>query len=113
MVSSKGGLTRFHWIGLLVPLVAAVSPQWLARISLPLPQPVVAVLAGALVAAVCLLIFKFVPYLKETQALGKAVLLGVLTAEVMIFHASGRLPAMAAITLFLFLYFNSVESLHS
>lgn len=109
---AKGGLSRFHVIGLLVPLLAALSPMGLSRVSIPkLPQPLFAVLAGAVVAAVAWVLFAFVPFLKESHALGKAVLLGALTTEVLIFHASTLLPTMANITLFLFFYFNTVEML--
>ena len=109
--ASAGGLSRYHLIGLLVPLLAAVSPMWLSRLSIPLPQPLVAVVAGVIVAALCYVVFRFVPYLKEAHALGKAVLLGALATEVLIFHASKSLPTMTTITLFLFFYFNSVETL--
>lgn len=109
---AKGGLSRFHWIGLLVPLLAALSPMGLSRLRIPgLPQPLFAVLAGALVAVVAWVFFAFVPFLRETHSLGKAVLLGALTTEVLIFHASTLLPTMTNITLFLFFYFNTVEML--
>lgn len=97
---------------MLVPLLAAVSPMWLARLPLSaMPQPLVAVVAGVLVALGAWLVLRFVPFFKEAQALGKAVLLGALATEVLIFHASKTLPSMTTITLFLFFYFNSVESL--
>lgn len=108
---AKGGFSKYHWYGLLVPLLAAISPMWLARIKLPIPQPIYAVLAGAAVALVTFLIFQFVPLLRESQALGKAVLLGALATEVLIFHASTELPSMTNITLYLFFYFNTIEFL--
>lgn len=113
---AKSGFSRFHWIGLLVPLLAALSPMGLSRLAdlVPkIPQPLFAVLAGGIVAAVCWVLFTFVPFLRETHSLGKAVLLGALTTEVLIFHASTLLPTMTNITLFLFFYFNTVELLDS
>lgn len=108
-----GGFSKYHWYGLLVPLLAALSPMVLARVRLPIPQPLVAVLHGAVVAAVAYLLFQFVPPFRESRALGKAVLLGALATEVLIFHASTRLPSMTAITLFLFFYFNTIEFMDS
>jgi len=108
---AKGGFSKYHWYGLLVPLLAAISPMWLSRIKLPIPQPLYAVLAGGIVAAACYLIFRFAPLLHEPQALGKAVLLGALATEVLIFHASTKMPSMTAITLYLFFYFNTIEFL--
>ena len=102
-------MSRYHWYGLLVPLLAALSPMWLARVRHPLPQPLFAVLAGAAVALVAYVVFRFVPLFREAHALGKAVLLGALATEVLIFHASPELPSMTNITLYLFFYFNTVE----
>jgi len=104
-----GGFSKYHWYGLLGPLLAALSPMWLARLRLPMPQPLAAVLYGAIVAAATYLIFQFVPPFRESRALGKAVLLGALATEVLIFHASTRLPSVTGITLFLFFYFNTIE----
>lgn len=106
---AKGGFSKYHWYGLVVPLAAAISPMWLSRVRVPIPQPLYAVLAGAIVAVVTWLFLEYVPPFAEDQALGKAVLLGALATEVLIFHSSTRLPSMTAITLFLFFYFNTVE----
>ncbi len=108
------GFSRFHWIGLLVPLLASISPMGLSRLHIPkIPQPLFAVLAGFIIATLAWLLFTFVPFLKESHSLGKAVLLGALVTEVTIFHASTLLPSMTNITLFLFFYFNTIELLDS
>lgn len=110
MLDTPGiGLSKYHWYGLLVPLAAAISPMWLSHIKLPMPQPISAIVLGAIVAVATYLIFKYVPFLRESHALGKAVLLGALATEVLIFHASTDLPPMGTITLYLFFYFNAVE----
>jgi hypothetical protein len=107
------GFTRAHWIGLVVPMLAALSPPVLSLIKTPIPQPLYAVLAGAIVAAVCFPLLEFVYPFKEGNALGKAVLLGALATEIMIFHASTKLPSVTTITLYLFFYFNTVEFMDS
>lgn len=111
---AKGGFSKYHWYGLVIPLLAAVSPMWLSLIPRPkfISQPIFAVLAGALVAAVTYVLLRFVPYLNETtHTLGKAILLGALATEVLIFHGSTSTPSMTNITLYLFFYFNTIEFL--
>lgn len=108
----SSGFSKYHWYGMLVPLAAALSPMWLSRISIRrLPQPALAVLAGAVVTALAFALFAYVPPFKEGSPLARAVLLGVLVTETMVFHASDRLPSMTALSLFLFLYFFSTEGL--
>lgn len=104
------GFSRYHSVGLLVPLIAALSPMLLSRMHWgAIPGPLNAVLGGAGVALVAYLVFAYAGVLREPQALAKAVLLGVLVAETMIFHSSFHVPSMTAISLFLFLYFYSSE----
>lgn len=48
-------------------------------------------------------------FIKEKNALSKAVLLGLLSAEILIFVNEDSKNSMATITLFLFFYFHAVE----
>lgn len=108
--STHGGWSRYHTWGLLVPLAASISPMFLSGlVAVPgWPEPLNALVAGTVVAVVAYVLMHLGP-LKETYALAKAVLCGLLVAEVMVLHASDRPPTMAGITLWLFFYFHSVE----
>ena len=48
-------------------------------------------------------------YIKENDAMAKAALIGLLSAEVMVFTNESSKVSMAGITLWLFFYFHSVE----
>lgn len=110
----NSGFSRYHWVGLLVPLLAAISPMWISRLpKFGVPQPIFAVLAGFLVAGVSFLMLRFLPLIKEPLAFGKSVLLGALATEVLIFHGSTKMPPMTTITLYLFFYFNTIEFLNT
>ena len=103
-------LSHFHTWGLVVPLACAVSPMFLPRLALQgVPTAFNALLAGAVMGAIAWLLFKYVPVLKEKCALSKAVLCGLLVAEVMVLKTSTAVPSVAAITLWLFLYYHAVE----
>jgi len=107
------GLTRYHYVGLIVPLLAALSQIWWMRLKALhyVPRPISALIAGVIVGTLSYLVFRFVPVLKETTSpLGKAVVLGLLTAEVFVFHAVSHLPQASSIFLFLFLYTFSAET---
>ena len=105
------GATRYHFIGLIVPLVAALSQIFWMRVKWTIPKPLAALVVGAIVGSVSYLVFRFVPGLREqTAPLGKAVVLGLLTAEVFVFHAVAHLPTASSIFLFLFLYTFSAET---
>ena len=111
--NSGTGLTRYHYIGLIVPLFAALSQiLWMRMKAIHyIPRPVSALIAGIVVGTLSYLVFRFVPILKETSSpLGKAVVLGLLTAEVFVFHAVSHLPPASSIFLFLFLYTFSAET---
>lgn len=114
MVAGHGGFSKYHWYGMLVPLAAALSPMLLSRLRIPkVPQPIVSIMAGFVVAVAAYAIFQYLPPFAESHALGRAVLLGALVTEVLIFHGTSKLPPMTNITLFLFLYFFSAEFLAS
>lgn len=104
-----GGLRRFHHVGLIVPLLAVLSPMVIehhAGLNAKLPhQAAVALAYGAIVAAVSYFLMTYVPFLKEERyALNKAVLLGLLVAEVTVFSASPALPSVVLIAFFMFMY---------
>ena len=110
-VPNAGGLTRYHFTGLIVPLLAALSQMIWMRVDWgTIPKPLAALIAGAIVSVVAFLIFRYVPGLRETTApMGKAVVLGLLTAEVCVFHAMSNLPPASSLFLFCFLYTFSAE----
>lgn len=105
--------TAMKWSSALdavVPVLAALSPVALSRVRVPgVPTSIFAVLAGAVVAVLAFFLLRFVPGLRANHPLSRAVLLGVLVAEVMIFHASAEMPSATALFLFLFLYFNATD----
>ena len=88
-----------------VSLLAALSPMLFARVKTTLPQPVVAIASGLVVGIMSLVALSL---FQEAMPLAKAVLLGVLVAEVMLFHASTTL-SMTTVLLFMFLYWNATE----
>ncbi len=100
--------TRYHWVGLVVPLLAALSTALWAH--LPLQREVLALIAGAATALVAMAVFRFVPGLKEGPTfMGKAVLLGALVTHMTVFHATKSVPPASSIALFMFLYLFAAE----
>lgn len=111
--TAGSGLTRAHTYGLIVPFLAAISPMWLshyAHIS-TWPMPFNALVAGFIVAVVAYVLMTRVPLLQEkTNVLAKAVLCGLLVAEIMVLKPYGALPTMGTITLWLFFYYHTMEN---
>lgn len=106
------GLSRYHYIGMLLPLLAALSPMLLARIPLPgVPQPVTALINGLIVGALAYVILAFVPFFKEHYPFAKAVMLGLIVAEFTVFTKNAKVPAVANIALFIFLYLYGLSKL--
>lgn len=104
-------LSRAHIVGWIVPLLVAVSPMAFSRLHVGgIPGPVHALLSGVLAGCLAWVFLRYVPVLAEPYPFAKAVLLGVLVAEGMVFHASPHVPKMKSLALFLFLYFYSTES---
>ena len=107
------GMTRYHTWGLIVPLLAATAGPVLTSkyVMIDGVHPTAnALWAGAVVAAVAWLLMTMVDALKETHAVSKAVLCGLLVAEIMVLKPFKAVPPMATITLWLFFYFSSMES---
>lgn len=107
---TAGGLTRYHWIGLLVPVLALASLAAWSYAPASLPQPAVALAAGAAVTGLAYLLFRFVPGLKETSAFGKALVLGAIVTEILTFHSFAHVPPASTLALALFLYCKAAET---
>ena len=99
------GLTKYHVRGLIVPIIIAISPYFLqGYLPAKWPHVVRALSLGVLAAAIAYLLMQM-PVLKEdTYVLQKAVLLGLLTAEVCIFAIPDGVPAIAIVSFFVFMY---------
>ena len=107
------GLTRAHTMGLIVPLLAALSPFVLSKYvsSSRLPLPINALISGCVIGLIAYVLFTYVPVLKEEKnALAKAVMCGILVAEVMVLKQYSQIPTMTTITLWLFLYYKTMEN---
>lgn len=107
------GVTRAHTWGLIVPLLAAISPLWLSKyVHVSNHQPINALAAGVVVATVAYILFTYVPQLREKHhILAKAILAGLLVAEIMVVKPHGSLPSMGTITLWLFFWYHTVEGI--
>jgi len=65
-----------------------------------------AMLFGFIVACISYVCFRYIPFLKEDDyTLNKAVLLGLLVAELGVFSVSDKIPSIVLILFFLFMYF--------
>lgn len=112
IVETGSGLEKQYWyyhLGLVIPLVAALSPALLYdRIPMgTASRPIKACLVGVLIAVLSYVGMKYV--IPERHPLKQAVLCGLLCAEVMVF-SGGAFPSMAGITLWLFFYFHSIHA---
>lgn len=83
------GVSRYHHIGLIVPISAAIFPFLIAPYFRRFEQHhhiITALLLGAATALFAYTLMKFVPGLIESQyTLNKAVLLGLLASEILVF----------------------------
>jgi len=118
------GLTVYHHVGLIVPVVAVVLPFYLAT-WMPFPwieekHHLFAALAlGAVITGVTWFMMKYVPFLKDDQyRLNKAVLLGLLASEILVFtypnakSFKDRIPSAPIISFFLFMYLFGVSEIY-
>lgn len=104
------GLTRYHHISLLIPLLFALSPMVLGRLPLgDLAYHHRAFVYGALVVG---LSYGLMLLLREPEAYPKAVLLGLLVAEFTVFGAAQATPSIINIALFVFLYMYAISKIH-
>jgi len=72
-----------------------------------LSQATLALVLGVIICIFVYLIERYI--LKSEKAYEKAILLGLLSAEIMVFINNERKNNMATVTLLLFFYFHSVE----
>ena len=105
------GLTHYHTRGLIVPFLCAISPLWITKHAIDgLAAPINALVFGAIVGILAYLAFRFVT--REDHTLAKAVLCGLLVAEVLVMETAwekSTIPPVAAIALWLFFYYHTVE----
>jgi len=106
------GITRAHTWGLVVPLLAALSPYFMSKYASfqGMSAPMNALVGGVVVAVVAYVLMTQVPLLQEkTNVLAKAVLCGLLVAEILVLKPYGSTPSMGTITLWLFFYYHTME----
>lgn len=102
----NSGLTPYHGIKLVVPLLAALSPMLYGRVipdSVFHGHHVIKSLAyGILTAGITYVLFGIIE--EKKYRLQKAVLLGLLVSELTIFHVSSEVPSVVVISFFMFMY---------
>ena len=118
------GLTVYHHVGLIVPVVAVVLPfylaTWMPFTWIEEKHHLFAALAlGAVITGVTWFMMKYVPFLKDDQyRLNKAVLLGLLASEILVFtypnakSFKDRVPSAPIISFFLFMYLFGVSEIY-
>jgi len=109
------GWSRYHHVGLIVPIISAILPfiiaPYVEHIIGKRHHIVMALLLGTIVAGVAYILLKYVPLLQDTNYTGsKAVLLGLLSAELMIFTTphgkdwDDRMISAPLLIFFIFMY---------
>lgn len=107
----------YHYFtyGSIIPITVAFGTVALGRdipnnlyfLSFNLSQPIKALILGAFVTIAIYIIDPLI--IKSNNLLSKAILLGLLSAEVMVFTDKNTKTKMATITLLLFFYYHGVE----
>lgn len=108
------GSTKYHHIGLIVPLLAALSPMLLSKLfqNSGLSQVSKALVFGVIVAAVSYASFVAFPVLADVHyKLNAAVLLGLLVSEVTVFSDSRLIPSATHTAFFLFMYLFGISEI--
>jgi len=111
---AKNEYHYFTW-GLIMPLTVAIftvvigrdTPKNLWFLKKDLSQASLAIILGIFISIVSYIIEFYI--LLADSSYEKAILLGLLSAEVMVFVNKKKEVSMATITLLLFFYFHSVE----
>jgi hypothetical protein len=106
------GLTKYHHVGFVVPLLAALSPMFLSRMLKDVHQVYRALVFGVIVAAASYVLMSHGWFKEDHHAVNKAVLLGLLVAELTIFSSSEKIPSIVLILFFLFMYFLGMAEIH-
>lgn len=114
------GVSRYHHIGLIVPIAAATFPfiiaPWFKRFERH-HHIVTALLLGIVTAAFAYFLMRLVPGLKDPQyTLNKAVLLGLLVSEIMVFtfpkgEWDDRIPSAPLLSFYLFMYLFGISEI--
>lgn len=100
------GLTKYHGMHIIVPLLAAMSPVLYERFLPMKGHHVVKALTYGTITALLTYGLMKTPIFRENRfVLNKAVLLGLLTAELIIFALPDKIPSVTIISFFLFMYF--------
>ena len=106
---------HYFTYGAIIPIINAVFLIYIGRkipnnlwfLDFEIRGAYKALIIGAAIAVINYHLKKI--FIKEKNALRKAVLLGLLSAEILIFVNEDSKNSMATITLFLFFYFHAVE----
>lgn len=98
-------------LNVIIPVLGAFSPWFVGSRSFPggWPEWVQALAWGAVVALMAYALYRLIASAEDRPA-EKAVLLGLLAAEVLVVHRVTSFPKWGLVTLYLFFYFNSMES---
>ncbi len=114
------GVTRYHHIGLIVPISAAIFPFLIAPYFRRFERHhhiITALLLGAVTALFAYTLMKFLPGLIESlYTLNKAGLLGLLVSEIMVFtYPRGdwdeRVLSAPVLVFFLFMYLFGISEI--
>lgn len=118
------GLTVYHHVGLIIPVAAIIIPFYLATLSpfvwIEEKHHLFAALAlGATITGLSWFAMKYIPFLRDDQyRLNKAVLLGLLVSEILVFtypkarSFKDRIPSAPIISFFLFMYLFGVSEIY-
>ena len=109
------GWSKYHHVALITPIVSAVLPfviaPYVERVIGKQHHIVMALLLGTIVAIVAYTLLAYVPFLQDDNYTGsKAVLLGLLSAEPMIFSTphgedwDDRMISAPLLVFYLFMY---------
>ncbi len=101
-----GGLNT---VNVIIPVVVALSPLFIGNYRVPgIPKPFDSVVFGALVALAAYAAYKVFAS-REGYIVEKSMILGLLVAKLLVFQRFTEFPSFAGISLFLFLFFSSLE----
>jgi hypothetical protein len=102
-------------LNVIIPVLGAFSPWFIGSMSFPgggaLPEWAQALAWGAVVGLLAYGLYRIFAA-SEDRPIEKAVLLGLLAAEILVVHRVTSFPPWAMTTLFLFFYFNAMEGKH-
>lgn len=114
-INTKQKENHYFTYGAIIPIINAFVLIYIGRkipnnfwiLDFEMHNAFKALVIGSFIAVVNYYLKKL--FIKEKNALSKAVLLGLLSAEILIFVNEDTKNSMATITLFLFFYFHAVE----